>query len=79
MANKLNNDQMTRAIKSLNQMAFEKKNLGRKISRSPKSENSLNLSNSPFSKIINLYDIDGKTYIDGSQEGFCLADKLNCQ
>lgn len=79
MANNLNNDQMARAIKCLNQMAFDKKNIGRKISRSSKSENSLNLSNSPFSKIINVYDLDTKDYMENCQEGFCFGDKINCQ
>ena len=43
MANNLNNDQMARAIKSLNELAFDKKNSGRKNGKPTKFE-------SPFSK-----------------------------
>ncbi len=70
MANNLNNDQMARAIKSLNEMAFDKKNSGRKISKFSKGENS------PFSKIINSLDFDEKEYLENSAGDFCLGEKF---
>jgi SHAQKYF class myb-like DNA-binding protein len=72
MASNLNNDQMARAIKSLNEMAFDKKNSGRKSSKFTKQENS------PFSKIINPFDLE-KEYLENSAGEFCLGEKLNCQ
>lgn len=59
MANNLNNDQMARAIKSLNELAFDKKNSGRKNGKSIKLE-------SPFGKYDTLNFENSNSEDDGS-------------
>jgi SHAQKYF class myb-like DNA-binding protein len=59
MANNLNNDQMARAIKSLNELAFDKKNSGRKNGKSAKLE-------SPFGKFDTFNFDNSQSEDDGS-------------
>jgi len=76
MANNLNNDQMARAIKSLNELAFDKKNSGRKNGKPTKYENP------NFNKLGDEFNFEHNEREDDSHDDYALfspGEKLICQ